>query len=122
MEDLPLSLRKKLVEMQRRMLAESSRKAEDREKPKSPMEIVKSLLEDEKAREVLEHAMAQYPEATEYAVGVIAELARRGRITSLDGYLLYRLLLALGIPVRLPSKIKFVRKGREVDVREYLEE
>jgi len=120
-EDVPLSLRKKLIEMQKRMLLRRSVEKKV-EAGRSPLEIVTSVLENEKAREVLEYAKMQYPEATEYALLVLAKLIESGRIKSLDGYLLYNLLHALGIPVRLPSKIKFVKKGREVDISEYLKD
>lgn len=122
-EDLPLSLRKKLIELQKKAVVEKAYQSrESVGEVKSPIEIVYSVLEDSKAREVLEHAKSQYPEAIDYIVQIIAELVKKGKIKSLDGVSLYNLLHALGVRVRLPTKIKFVKKGREVDIKEYFED
>ena len=120
-EGIPLSMRKKLLECMRRKLLEKARE-ETLPKPKSPKEIVYNALEDEKAKEILELAKEQYPEAYDYIIEVLAKLIEKGIITSLDGYTLYNILLQLGVNVRLPIRIKFVKKGKTVDIKEYLKD
>lgn len=120
-EDIPLSMRKKLLEYMKRKLIEKS-KEETLPKPRSPKEIVYNALEDEKAKEILELAKEQYPEAYDYVLEILAKLIERGIVSSLDGYTLYNILLQLGLNIRLPIRIRFVKKGKTVDIKEYLKE
>jgi len=121
-EDIPLSFKKKMIEMQKRMFIKRlMEEAKAKSKERSPREIVLNALEDERAKEILELAEEQFPEATEYAISVIARVILSGKLKSIDAYLLYELLHALGVPVRIPTRIKFVKKGKEVDLKEYLE-
>jgi len=119
-EEIPLSMRRKLLQYMKKKLLEKS-KEEVTPKPKSPKDIVYGALEDDRAREILELVKEQYPEAYDYVIETLARLIEGGAITSLDGYTLYNILLQLGLNIRLPLRIKFVKKGKTVDIKEYLE-
>ncbi|RLG87263.1 MAG: hypothetical protein DRO15_05150 [Thermoprotei archaeon] len=120
-EELPLSLRQKLLKEMLR--AYSSKLSKKEQKPQSPRDIVMSMLSDERGREILEKATRLYPEATEYALSIIAKLIEQGVIKSLDAITLLTLLNRLGVPVKPDIKIKFVKRGgREVSFKEYVED
>jgi len=120
-EELPPSLRHKLLRealraYQKRILAEKT------EEPKSPKDIVLRALEDEKGKEILEKAERLYPEATRYALEVIARLIEQKLIKTLDALTLLNLLNKLGVPVKPDIRIKFVKRGKEVSFKEYIED
>ncbi len=120
-EDLPLSLRMKLYSKYLKMLKE--KEEHDRGEVKSPKDIVLEHVVDERARELLRQAEEQYPEATNYAISVVAELIKQGVIKEIDGELMLALLNRLGVPVRPEVRIRFVKRGgREVSLKEYLED
>ncbi len=121
LEDLPLSFRKKMIELQKKMLLKSASREVKREK-RDPREIVLSILEDDRAREILELAEAQYPVETKIVIHRIAQLVEKGKIDRLDAYTLYSIFSYLGIPVRVPTRITFVKKGRKLSLKEVLED
>ena len=95
----------------------------DRGEVKSPKDIVLEHVVDERARELLRQAEEQYPEATNYAISVVAELIKQGVIKEIDGELMLALLNRLGVPVRPEVRIRFVKRGgKEVSLKEYLED
>ena len=122
-EDLPPTLKMKLYSRILRKISEAKREEELRKKEQeSPRKIVEQVLADSKAREFLDRAFREYPEAAEYAVSVIAQLVKRGIIKEIDGVLMLELLNRLGVPIRPEMKIRFVKRGgKEVDLKEYLE-
>ncbi|MET1159818.1 MAG: hypothetical protein ABWW65_02545 [Thermoprotei archaeon] len=87
-----------------------------------PEKVVWSKLADEKARELMEKARTLYPDRYNYAVMVFYELLRSGSVKEFDGYTTLLLLHRLGIPVKPDLRIRFVKKGKEVDMKEYLED
>ncbi len=118
-EELPPSLRMKLYAKYLKM----AKKREEEEKTKSPKDIVLEKIVDNRALEILKLAEEQYPEATNYAISVIAELVKRGVINEIDGETMLVLLNRLGVPVRPEIKIRFVKRGgKEVSLKEYLSE
>jgi len=120
-EDLPLSLKMKLYSKYLKMLKEKEERG--REEVKSPKDIVLEHIVDERAHELLRQSEEQYPEATNYAISVIAELIKQGVIKEIDGELMLALLNRLGVPVRPEVRIRFVKRGgREVSLKEYLED
>ena len=121
LEELPPSLRKKLLEKAMKMIIDKSR-AKQEYVPPSPREMVLNVLADERARELLERAEREYPEATRYAISVIARLIQAGYVRELDAETLLILLNNLGVPIRPEIRIKFVKKGKEVSLKEYLED
>ncbi len=122
-DDLPPTLKMKLYSKIIRRISEAQKEKEQREEQTlSPRKIVEQVLVDEKAREFLERALKEYPEAAEYAINVIAELVKRGYIREIDGVLMLQLLNRLGVPIRPELKIRFVKRGgKEVSLKEYLE-
>ncbi len=122
-EDLPPTLKMKLYSKILRRISEAKREEELRKKEQeNPRKIVEQVLADSKAREFLDRAFREYPEAAEYAVSVIAQLVKRGIIKEIDGVLMLELLNRLGVPIRPEMKIRFVKRGgKEVDLKEYLE-
>ncbi|MCS7385644.1 MAG: hypothetical protein NDF55_02730 [archaeon GB-1867-005] len=107
-EDLELELLKlrKLARLRRLMASKRSE-----QKRRDPMEILSKMLVG-RARDVLKAAEAQYPEATRKVVEALARFVEEGRIKEpIDGYALYRLFLDLGLPVRMPIRIYYEKKG-----------
>ncbi len=121
-EELPPTLKMKLYSKILRRLSESQKEKEVQKEQISPRKIVEQVLVDEKAKEFLERAYREYPDAADYAVSVIAELVRKGYIREIDGVLMLQLLNRLGVPIRPEMKIRFVKRGgKEVSLKEYLE-
>ncbi len=121
-EELPPTLKMKLYSRILRRLSESQKEKEEPKEQISPRKIVEQVLADEKAKEFLERAYREYPDATDYAVSVIAELIKRGYIKEIDGVLMLQLLNRLGVPIRPEMRIRFVKRGgKEVSLKEYLE-
>ncbi len=121
LDELPPSLRKKLLEKAMK-LALSKSKEEQMPLPPSPKQLVMNVLVDDRGRELLERAEREYPEATRYAIAVIARLIQAGYIRELDAQTLLLLLNNLGVPIKPEIRIKFVKKGKEVSLKEYLED
>ncbi len=122
-EELPPTLKMKLYSRILRKLSEAQKEREvQKQQQVSPRKIVEQVLVDEKAKEFLERAYREYPDAADYAVSVIAELVRKGYIKEIDGVLMLQLLNRLGVPIRPEMKIRFVKRGgKEVSLKEYLE-
>jgi hypothetical protein len=117
--ELPESLKKKMLEKIMREALSARRKEE--EKKEDPEKIVWSRLSDEKARELMYKAKIQYPELYPYAVKVFYELIVSGKIGEFDGYTTLILLHRLGIPVKPDIRLRFVKHGKEVDLKDYTE-
>ncbi|RLG81201.1 MAG: hypothetical protein DRO13_01820 [Thermoprotei archaeon] len=118
-DELPDHLKLKLL---RKIMSESLKKSAE-EKPEivDPESLVWSKLSDEKARELMEKAKLLYPDKYKHAVLVFYYLLRNGVVKEFDGYTTLTLLHRLGIPVKPDLRIRFVKRGREVDLKEYLE-
>jgi len=96
-------------------------KQSEKDEQIEPEKLVWSLLSDEKAVELMRKAKTLYPGKYEYAIRVLAYLIQRGQLKELDGYTTLVLLNRLGIPVKPDLRIRFVKHGKEVDMKEYLE-
>lgn len=93
-----------------------------REEIINPEEYVRSHLTP-KAIEVLEAAKSQYPNIMPKVIKAIAEVIARGEVeTPIDAITLLNTLRLIGLDVRLESKIKFYKKGKYMDIRQYLKE
>jgi len=126
MEEEELIKMRKLLELQRKMLKETSKQKLQVSTVKrdftSSYEILKEYLTP-KAKEILEHAMRQYPSVAKYVVGELARLVLNGRIKEpLNGYTIFHIFQELGYPVRLPTRIVVKRKGETKDLASYLKE
>ncbi len=120
-EEIEFIRRRKMLELQKRALEILARKRKE-EGRESAEEMVRKNL-TEKAREVLDTALAQYPRITRRIIIVLANAIRNGEIkTPIDGVTLYNTFRYLGIPIRLETKIRFYEKGRYIDLKEKLKE
>lgn len=81
------------------------------------MKDYKSILFNkltERAKEILKYAEDQYPEETKRIIEVLAKAIDAGVISDyIDEYSLYDLFISLGLNVRIPTKIYYVRKGEK---------
>ncbi len=113
-EELKLRVMKKMI---RRVIEERASEAfNDIERE------VWNKLTDDRAREFMEKAKALYPRDYELVVKVFYELLNRGLVKEFDGYTTLLLLNKLGVQVKPEVKLKFVKRGREVDLKNYVGE
>jgi len=119
-DELPEYIKMKLL---KKWMSEQLKKSvEEKKKPViDPEKIVWEKLSDDRAKELMGKAKQLYPEGYRYAVSVFYELIRQGIVKELDGYTVYALLQRIGIPVKPDLRIKFVKHGKEVSMKEYLE-
>lgn len=113
-DELELLKRKKMLEMQRRMLRQKEvqgkeQKAETR-KP-SPRELLDRHFGD-RAWEVYNAAWSQYPQVMPRVERLLVEAIAAGRISQrIEGEGLYYFFREIGIPVRLQTTIRFKEHG-----------
>ena len=109
-----LLLKKELFEL-RRLLAQKNRE-------KTPREILVERLVN-RGEEVLKAAERQFPEQTKVIVGKLAEMIKKGYITSnISGAELLWLFRQLGLPVRIETKIMIEKDGKFISLAEKLKE
>ncbi len=115
-EHLKMKLLKKWMNQQIRKTSETTSVEQvDLEK------LVWEKLSDDRARELMEKAKQLYPDKYRLALQVFYELIRSGSIEEFDGYTTLLILHRLGIPVKPDVRIRFVKHGKEVSMRDYLE-
>lgn len=120
-EELPDYLRMKLMKkIMSRVARAGEEKREMTEKTVDPEKIVWEKLSDERARELMYKAKKLYPDRYPLVVQVFYTLLQQGKIEEFDGYTTLALLHRLGVPVKPDLRIKFVKNGKEVDMKEYL--
>jgi len=117
-EDLPPEIRLKLLRLQKKMLS----KGKPKEEKKDPRQILFSVLNDEKAVEVLKAAEEQFPQVIDKVIEALAKFIVENNVKSIDAYELYQLFLTLGLNVRLPLKIKVVKGGKEISFEDFIKE
>jgi DNA-binding TFAR19-related protein (PDSD5 family) len=111
--DLESIKRRKMIEFER-MHAIVGQKASPKPKTVDDLTIVKSRLIG-RGQEVLEAAMAQYPEATREVVRYIASLYKSGQLNeNIPGEDLFEVLQTLGMRVHLDTTITYVKDGKRV--------
>lgn len=122
-EDLPESLKTRIL---KKWISEA-RRASESSQP-SGVELVNieraiySKIADEKAVELINKVKTLYPDKYSLVLRVLYELINKNVVGELDGYTLYVLLNNyLNIPVKPDIRIKFVKRGKEVDLKDYLE-
>lgn len=122
-EELPDELKLRLMKkFMKKIGGEVSKKSEEEGEHVDLERLVWSRLGDEKAEELLRKTRNLYPEAYGHVISLLAYMIQSGSLDVLDGYTVYTILQRLGIPVKPDIKIKFVKKGREVDFKEYVED
>ncbi|OYT40945.1 MAG: hypothetical protein B6U89_00495 [Desulfurococcales archaeon ex4484_58] len=116
-EELPESLKMKLL---KKWMSEQ-RRVKEKESSVDPEKIVWEKLVDDRARELMSKAKHLYPDRYRYVIDILYRLIIEGSIKELDGYTTLLILHRLGVPVKPDLKIKFVKRGKEVDFKEYVE-
>lgn len=114
-DELELLKRRKLLEMQKRLLLnkalEAEKKTAKEEKPKDPEEILKGVFVG-RALEVWNAAKQQYPEATKEVASALAALLESNKLKEkITGEQLFWLYRQMNLPIRLETKIRILESG-----------
>ncbi len=120
--ELNLLMKKKYLEIQRKLMAKTLKEKESSEESKAPdyESIVKNALDSSGLR-VLSALKSQYPYEARAIINALGKAIVDRKIPAeISGGELYQLLLSLGIRVRLDTKIYVERKGRVKEFSEYL--
>ena len=129
-EDAELDLwkRKRLLEMQKRLMAkkvEEEQKKNQEDKPKSdikPKDVLKRIFIG-RAMEVWDQAWKQYPEIMQKLEPDLARLVMGGEIDGpIDENQLLHILRTIGLDVRFDLRIKILRNGKLKTISEKLKE
>jgi len=103
-----------------RQLLQSAQKVEQTRAEVTPMERLKPFLGD-RAEEVLNAALGQYPEQARLVINKLAELADKGALQDkIDGGTLLQLFRRLGMRVKLDTEILFYKEGEYKRLSEML--
>ncbi len=117
--DLEFIKRRKLLELQKRLL---TKKIEAPPEKIDYHSIVRSRLVG-RGEEVLTAAERQFPIETPKIVQALAEAIKSKKLEEpIEGWALYDLFLALGMRIRLETKIVYEKKGEEKSISEVLRE
>ena len=127
--DLELLRRRKLLEMQKRLLKEKAlelKKAEGKEqnekKPRNTEEILTSFFIG-RALEVWTAAKQQYPSVALEVAKALATIIESGKLKEMiTGEQLYWLFQQIGLPIRLETKIRIFESGELKTIAEKLKE
>lgn len=112
-EDIELLRSKKLIKMLAEQIKNKINGPKAPLKSQDPIKIIAPLLTD-KARDVLEQALIQYPIETKAVLSLLAKYAASSKLpTNITGEELLALFHRLGIYVRMPTRI-FVKERNEV--------
>lgn len=121
-DDLPVELKMKLY---KKYLAKLANKSENTASPKEsavedPEKFVQSRLSDERAEEIMMKIKIKYPEIYDLLVKELYRAIKQGIVNELDGLTLLSIAQSIGLDVRPDLRIRFVKNGKEVDMKEYL--
>ncbi len=110
-DELERLKRRKLLELQRRLMKERQA-AEEAEKPKpSPDDVFNSCFVG-RAWEVLHAARGQFPKVMPQLEAALVEAIKEGKIRQkIDGESLFQFLRQVGLPVRLQTSIRYKEHG-----------
>ena len=125
-KDLEVLKQKRLAEMQKNISYKKKQEElkssleEKKKSAQSPREIIVKQL-GYRGLEVLENAETQFPSQTKFVIGKLAELISSGEINeTLDGCKLLALFRAVGVNVRLETKINIEQDGKFVSLSDKL--
>ncbi|MEM2943054.1 MAG: DNA-binding protein [Candidatus Bathyarchaeia archaeon] len=125
--DLDLWKRRRMLEMQRRLLAKKSEEAKKLEESQQkermqPREILKKIFVG-RAMEVWDLAWKQYPEVMKRLEPNLARLVLLGEVNeTLDESQLLLILRTIGLKPRFDVKIRILEDGRYKTISEKLKE
>lgn len=112
--NLELLKRRKLLEMQKRMLLKKNFELmkKEAEKPEDPQQILSSAFVG-RGLEVWTAAEHQFPLITQKIMPELVSLITTGKLkTKITGEQLYWLFSSLGLRIRLNTKIRISEKGK----------
>lgn len=76
---------------------------------------------DEKAVELLGKIKLKYPEIHDELIRELYNALKSGKISSINGTLIYNITNMLNLDVKPDIRIKFIKHGKEVDLKDYLD-
>lgn len=123
-ENLDLVKRRKLLEMQKRLLLKKNVEImqKEAEKPVDPQTILFRAFAG-RGWEVWTAAEQQYPAITRRMMPELVALINSGKLTKkITGEQLYSLFRSLGLRIRLNTKIRISEKGKLKTIAEKLRE
>jgi len=123
-QHLELLKRRKLLEMQRRLLLKKALelKKEEARTPQNPQAILKKAFVG-RGWEVWKAAEQQYPKVTQKIMPVLLSIINAGKIRErITGEQLYWLFSRLGLRIRLNTKIRISEKGKLKTIADKLKE
>lgn len=112
-EHLKLKLYKKLLKQ------EHSKKSG--EQGEDPEKVVYSKLTDDRALELMEKVKLKYHEIYRLLIIELYKAIKNKSINEINGLLLYNVISTLGLDIKPEFKLKFVKHGKEVDIKDYIE-
>jgi len=122
-KELELYKRKRLLEMQMRLLAkkaEEEKKQEEVERAPDPKEVLNRIFVG-RAWEVFEAARRQYPQVTQTLQDELVQLILSGKLKEqITGEQLLWLLRKIGLNIRMETKIRILESGELKTVAEKL--
>ena len=113
-EEIPEHLKLKIYRKLMTQISQQKQQTEDPEK------IVYSKLADEKAVELMNKLKTKYPDVYRTLVNEVYRAIKNNVISEIDGYTLYQLFQTLGLDIKPDLRIKFIKHGKEVDLKDYL--
>ena len=121
-EELERLKRRRLLELQRRLLAEKEPEGEEEKQEPTRDEVLNGYLVG-RAWEVLKAARAQFPTVMPRVEEALAEAIRAGRVKQrIDGESLFQFLRQIGLPVRLQTSIRYKEHGELKTIGQRLKE
>jgi DNA-binding TFAR19-related protein (PDSD5 family) len=123
-DDLEMLKRRKLLELQRRMLRETKKPEELPPPPKEPTtDEVFSQWFVGRSWEILRTARVQFPQVMPKVEDALVNALKSGRIKQkIDGGSLFQFLRQIGVPVRLQTTIKYSEHGELKSIGQVLKE
>lgn len=100
---------------------ESSKNSVEKNTDRKAIEsYVWSKLSDDRAVEFLEKTKSLYPSHYPQVIEIFYHLLSKGIVKELDGYTVLMILRKLGLEIKPDIRVRFVKDGKEVDLKEYL--
>jgi len=122
-DELELYKRKKLLEMQMRLLAKKAEEEKTQEEPETapdPKEVLNRIFVH-RAWEVFEAARRQYPQVTQTLQDELVRLILSGKLKEqITGEQLLWLFRKMGLDVRMETKIRILESGELKTIAEKL--
>ena len=118
-DELPDELKLKML--RKLMQSQALKRDEKQTSQEDPEKVVYSKLSDDRALELVEKTKQLYPNEYRIVIEVLYELVKRGVVEKLDGLTVLAVLERLGLDVKPDLRIRFVKRGKEVGLDEYVE-